>query len=126
MDRPRPKRGAQTVLEPLEEVSQRDIDMLVNAAWNPDDEEQISTRQNDLMSSTMMKDSPAQEKAMPSDSHFFSRRQRSLSHEVNNDPSNPVLNFVQDMINKSERSNIPLEHKDIKDRVISKFEWIYI
>eukprot|EP00944_MAST-04C_sp_MAST-4C-sp1_P008339 g8339.t1 len=121
MDRPRPQRGAQTVLEPLEEVSQRDIDMLVNAAWNPDDEEQISTRQNDLMSSTMMKDSPAQEKAMPSDSHFFSRRQRSLSHEVNNDPSNPVLNFVQDMINKSERSNIPLEHKDIKDRVISKF-----
>ena len=37
---------------------------------------------------------------MPRDSKIFSRRQRSLSHEVNSDPSNPVLNFVQDMINK--------------------------
>ena len=36
----RPKRGAQTVLEPLEEVSQRDIDMLVNAAWSPDSSEE--------------------------------------------------------------------------------------
>ena len=47
----------------------------------------------------------------------FSRRQRSLSHEVNSDPSNPVLNFVQDMINESERSSVPLEHKDLKNRV---------
>ena len=50
----RPKRGAQTVLEPLEEVSQRDIDMLVNAAWSPDSsEEQTLKKQNDLMMSSI-------------------------------------------------------------------------
>ena len=118
----RPQQGAQTLLEPLEEVSQRDIDMLVNSAWSTEDDgENPSKNRNDLILSTSQNDLPAQGESMPRGSNTLSRRRRSLSREVNSDPSNPVLSFVQDMINESERSGVPLEHKDLKNRVASKF-----
>ena len=49
------------------------------------------------------------------------RRRRSLSKEINADQDNPVLSFVRELINKSERDEVPIKYQELKDSVVSAF-----
>ena len=169
----RPVKEARMVLEPLENVSQEEVDHLVSTTWNnnleeEEEEEDIiynnRNRNNNSNNSNRSNNRNRNDKHK-SNRHFgdnmkastnnnsetssifsnnndsnipnnttspllnsnsnsplkISRRRRSLSNEVNADPDNPVLSFVRELINKSEREEAPIEHKELKDSVVSEF-----
>ena len=160
----RPVKEARMVLEPLENVSQEEVDHLVSTTWNnnleeEEEEEDIiynnRNRNNNSNNSNRSNNSTRNDKhelnrhvgdnmkastnntsddsnipnnttspLLNSNSNSplkISRRRRSLSNEVNADPDNPVLIFVRELINKSEREEAPIEHKELKDSVVSEF-----
>lgn len=131
----RPVKEARTVLEPLEDFPQEQIDDLVNSTWNNMEDEEDVMDSNVNNKGAGRKDNVCKETSSNvfngnsndnidyslSNNNLKIRRRRSLSKEINADQDNPVLSFVRELINKSEREEVPIKYQELKDSVVSMF-----